>query len=432
MRFTRVKTTLMTGMLAASMVMPGMAVYAAEEPETPAEQTITANTTAPTINKLVNVAKGITVPTTDANKIQFTVTQFDCETTSTTTYENGDGTQQPTIFLNADGSKKSWTLDLGTLSAIAEGQADYSGIGNNQTGTASLSTFVGSDWAYGEYTFEITETSPVSKADGTEYGWTIDNAKYYLHVYVGNTTTGREVKYLVTKGKSTTAGTGTDKKYEEKVSEIKFSNTYTKKGGSDETGGDTDPKKSGSFVISKTVDGDSAKYEQTGATYEFTVKLTNSNTSSIADQSTFGYKIYKNGSTEVVKSGTMTVKKNGNSYDATENIVLESDQYVVFDNIPAGVTAKVEEVKNKNVNIQKIHVTSTSNGEKVTGKDNAESSDSGDILIGEKHNEAAFTNTYSDVTVTGVVTDIAPYVTLVAAAVLAIAAYMGLKNRIAR
>ncbi len=56
----------------------------------------------------------------------------------------------------------------------------------------------------------------------------------------------------------------------------------------------------------------------------------------------------------------------------------------------------------------------------------------GEVLIGEDTDSITFTNTYKDVTVTGVITNIAPYVALVVAVVAGCAAYMMLKKRMAR
>lgn len=408
MKFTRVKTTVMAGLMAASMLAPGMTAFADD---------ISAKTGL-TFTKTVNVADSITVPERD---LEFTATQQDSDA-ATTGNQNADGTTQPkdvnpvTIKINTKGlvnGTDGWTSH--------KKSADLSGL------EAACD-------ANGEYTFLLTESS-TDDLDGEGYGWDMNttNKSYYLHVYVSDGEDGKVYEYLVTTDNSL----GDQSK---KVSDagFEFVNKYTKKGGVTPVNPDTpdpdpinpdgedDQGNTYSLAIAKQVDGTNAKYADA---FTFTVDFADSTTNSVPAA---GYK-YTIVSSDTIITDSTTYDQ---TWDSThKTLKLEDGQKAVFQNIPAGI--KVTVVESKEPNTTATKATSYMNGD-TTGVEKSYTKDSTSWTseqqtIGEHRNSIIFTNTYTDdIIITGVVTDVAPYITLVVFAVAAVAAYVAMKSRVAR
>lgn len=241
--------------------------------------------------------------------------------------------------------------------------------------------------AVGEYTFEVKETAPTDKANTDTYGWTTDKTVYYVHVYVAQ---DGSHSYIVTKGTNTIK----DNKLENKVDSIDFTNTFT--------------KEAGTFTVKKTVEND--QYADANTQYSFTATFTKSSTS--GEVSSFIDKINVAGATDV--------KKNGNAI----TFKLKKDETATFTNVPAGV--KVDVVEDQATNVKSTKIAITSNGGETVNKDGL---DSGSVLLGEKANTIAYTNTYQDVTLTGVATKIAPFIAMVAIAGGAVALYIVSRRR---
>lgn len=242
--------------------------------------------------------------------------------------------------------------------------------------------------AVGEYTFEVKETAPADK-NGT-YGWTTDKTVYYVHVYVTNAATNNH-SYIVTKGTNTIT---TDNKLDNKVDSIDFTNTFT--------------KEAGAFTVKKTVEND--QYADANTLYSFTATFKKSATSN--EVSTFINQIQVAGATDVQVDGSAITFK------------LKKDETATFTNVPAGVKVDVLEAQATNVKSTKIDI--TSNGETKPQKGGL---DSGEVLLGENANSIVYTNTYQDVTLTGVVTKIVPFVAMIAIAAGAAALYMVSRRR---
>jgi len=239
--------------------------------------------------------------------------------------------------------------------------------------------------AVGEYTFEVKETAPADKT-GT-YGWTVDKTTYYVHVYVAQ---NGDHSYIVTKGTNIIK----DNKLDNKVDSINFTNTFT--------------KEAGAFTVKKTVEND--QYADADTLYSFTATFKKSATS--GEVSSFINAINVAGATDKAVSGNAITFK------------LKKDQTATFTNVPAGVKVDVVEAQATNVDSTKIAI--TSNGGTATQKDGL---DSGEVLLGENANSIVYTNTYKDVSLTGVVTKIAPFVAMIAIAVGAAALYMVSRRR---
>lgn len=240
--------------------------------------------------------------------------------------------------------------------------------------------------AVGEYTFEVKETAPADKT-GT-YGWTVDKTTYYVHVYVAQ---NGDHSYIVTKGTNIIK----DNKLDNKVDSIDFTNTFT--------------KVAGDFTVTKTVAND--QYADKDTLYSFTATFKESATS--GEVSSFINDIKVAGATDKAVSGNAITFK------------LKKDETATFTNVPAGVKVDVVEAQATNVKSTKIDI--TSNGGETMTKDN--SRDSGEVLLGENANTIAYTNTYQDVTLTGVATKIAPFIAMVAIAGGAVALYIVSRRR---
>ena len=238
----------------------------------------------------------------------------------------------------------------------------------------------------GEYTFKVTENTPPA-------GWTnhSENKTYYVHVYVdkdGNHT------YLIT-----TQNTVTEGKLNGKVDKVEFTNTYVK----------TD----GTFTVSKKVD--KGDYTDKDTEYNFKATFTASSTSgNVAD---FVKNIQLNGAaipaSQIASDGTVTFQ-------------LKDGENANFTNVPVGVKVTVEET-NRPSNVNSTSITVTSNGKtSALSGDNVKAEN---VLVGEGTNSVAYTNTYQDVTLTGVATKIAPFIAMVAIAGGAVALYIVSRRR---
>lgn len=350
---TAIIAAAMTLLLALGAAFTGLTAHAATSDQPTA--------TEPQVNKTVNVADGITI----SDDAVFSVTQE----------ANADGVTAPATVLLT--TPKTVTISADTL---------------NNNKNKSVSADLGLEALTtkpGEYTFKVTETAPENKADTAPYGWTKDNTVYYVHVYVTNAATNNH-SYIVTKGTNTI----TDKKLDNKVDSIDFTNTFT--------------KEASDFTVTKEVAKDD--YAAADTDYEFTATFTKSATS--GEAADFVKKIQVAGATDVQVDGSAITFK------------LKKDETAMFTNVPAGVKVDVVEAQATNVESTKIAI--TSNGGTATQKDGL---DSGEVLLGENANSIVYTNTYKDVSHTGVVTKIAPFVAMIAIAAGAAALYMVSRRR---
>jgi hypothetical protein len=322
--------------------------------------------TEPKVYKTVKVADGITI----SDDAVFSVTQE----------ANADGVTAPATVLLT--TPKTVTISADTL---------------NNNKNKSVSADLGLEALTtkpGEYTFKVTETAPENKADTAPYGWTKDNTVYYVHVYVTNAATNNH-SYIVTEGTNTI--NKTNNTLDKKVDSIDFTNTFT--------------KKAGDFTVTKEVAKDD--YAAADTDYEFTATFTKSATSGEAAD------FVKNITVSGIKDTDYTINNDG-----TITFKLKKKGTVTFKNVPAGV--KVDVVEDQATNVKSTTIAIRSNGGKTTNKDGL---DSGEVLLGENANSIIYTNTYQDVTLTGVVTKIAPFVAMIAIAAGAAALYLVSRRR---
>lgn len=390
MKFTRLKTTVVAGVMAASMILPGMTAFASAEEDAK----ISAGTLS--VTKTIKVGEGVTVP---ATTLKFTADQVDGD--------NADGTTQPATIADTD--------------VVIELAATTTTNGNGITATGTFANLETAITKNGEYTFTLSETAPTTLrgADDTE-GWSVlDNNTYYLHVYK----TDKGFTYIVTEGNKVNKDKeGNIVSLKDKVGsdEFAFVNEYTKDAGSDPKVDPEDPDdedgKHGALEIVKTVTGDSAAYTDA---FTFKVTLTNSSTSKIAEGDTLAYTLDG-------KDANATVKKaeDGSLY---VEVAIANGQKASFKKIEAGVGVKVEETNRPNTDKTTVKAM-------FNGSDYSEAQEATSIsgVLGQSANIVRFTNVATDITVTGVVTNVAPYITLVVVAVAAVAAYVVMKRRVAR
>ena len=234
---------------------------------------------------------------------------------------------------------------------------------------------------YGVYHYTVTETSPTN-----EKGWEVGGETYTLNVYVHNNEQGEKVKEFTLANNSG-----------EKSGTAAFTNTYTT---------------TTNLTIKKNVTDDS-KIEDPNQTYSFTVTLENVAPNTIATDANFTWKGDKN------SNGTIT-GTNG-------TVTLKNGETATISDLPAGTKVTVSETTTGNFTTKNKVTAYTKNDAEKDGASTDQF-----ILQNDGINAVEFTNTYKTVTVTGVVTNIAPYITMVVVAGAAIAVYVVLKKRLAR
>ncbi|MGN0193530.1 MAG: Spy0128 family protein [Pseudoramibacter sp.] len=276
---------------------------------------------------------------------------------------------------NADGTTAPAQVKLDPVTIEYKGQTSAS-TDLTKTATFDLSGIT----APGEYTYEVAETN------GNATGWTYDTQKYYMQVLVK---TDRTKSYTITKTKG-------DKTAANKEAGFAFTNTY---------------KKNTSLTIKKTVE--NSTYEPNND-YKFTLTFTNGEN---ADKVTDIDLTKVDGNTGLTKNS-----------DGTYTFTLKNNGSITINGIPVGTKYTIAETKPDGANYKSTKIEQTVNGAtekvKTTGLSTSEAQ-----LIGENTNEADVTNTYQPVTVTGVITQIAPFIAMVAIAGGAVALYIVSRRR---
>lgn len=240
----------------------------------------------------------------------------------------------------------------------------------------------------GEYVYTVTETQETT--EGVEYS----TDTYTLRVYVKNSDNGPVIRDM-TAERETSNGTDTNK-----VSEMKFTNTY---------------RKNASLEITKHTEGELADKTKD---FEFTITITPSKTEKNPDSYTG-----KIGEKEV------TVKK-----DQATTFQLRDGETLRFDSLPAGTRYVVTEtaapdgytpsVTVKENGIDTVKETAASEAEGISSAD-AQATN----LVGEGENSVTFTNTYKNVPLTGIFMNNLPFVIVIGIAVLALGALAILKKQ---
>lgn len=241
----------------------------------------------------------------------------------------------------------------------------------------------------GEYVYTVKETQ--ESADGVEYSTDI----YTLRVYVKNGDSGLEIRNM-TAEKGTSDGTEGNK-----VSEMKFTNTY---------------RKNAPLEITKVTTGDLADKTKD---FEFTITIIPSKTEK---NQTVVY---------TGKIGDEEVTVNANQ---EKTFQLHDRETLKFDSLPAGTRYVVTETGANDGYTPSVTViengantvTKTANSE-TEGISSANEQETN--LVGEKDNKVTFTNTYKSIPLTGIFMNNLPFVIVIGIAVLALGTLAVLKKQ---
>lgn len=242
----------------------------------------------------------------------------------------------------------------------------------------------------GEYVYTVTETK--ESATGVEYS----TDTYTLRVYVKNGNNGLEIRNM-TAEKGTSNGTVGNK-----VSEMKFTNTY---------------RKDAALEITKVTTGELADKTKD---FDFTITITPSKTETNQESSYTG------------KIGEEDVTVNANQPTTFQ---LHDGETLKFDSLPAGTRYVVTEAGKEDGYTPSVTV--LENGT-ATVTDKEASSDAEGIssantqatnLVGEGENSVTFTNIYKEVPLTGIFMNNLPLVIVIGIAVLALGALAILKKQ---
>lgn len=250
--------------------------------------------------------------------------------------------------------------------------------GSAATETVDLSSLTNP----GEYTYTLTETAP------TGNGWAMDNSVYTVQILVKNDTNKTKEIYITKAG---TTG---------KQPNCTFTNTYT--------------EYDGTLTISKTVKGDYA--DKANSSFHYTLTLTNVEPNAAATVTL----------TKADKSTTTISLPAGNAdtKTATAEFDLKDGESVSLSGLPLGATYTVKEDGSNNYTPSVIN-----DGNAQTGTKGEALTTASTTIATKDNNTAAFTNTYENITVTGVITQIAPFIAMVAIAGGAVALYLVSRRR---
>ncbi len=407
---------LVAGAIAASVMMSGGAFAETTDASQEAADSMTAMDTnysdgvlnpsnGAVIKKIVNVADGIDF--TNFDSYTFTFTQFDGNATEANA-QNADGVTQP---MTVETFTKTMTkVVTKTTNYLTDGVTEYTGYM-----VCDLSDKL---TTAGEYTFNIVETSPKA-AEGATEGWTQTSDKTYrLKVYVKNDGKGGFTYEYGMFDEADLTNTAEDKANKKENAE--FENTYE--------------KNTAELTISKAVVGSSADLTKQ---FEYEIVFTYPTVDGGLDDA---HTLTKG--TNVVFTRTSTTADDAKQVVADNKFTftLADKDSVKFTGLPVGTTYTLNEAGEQNY-VAKVAV--TENGATAVNTENSETNTKLDaqgkardekgtttILVGENTNKADFTNTMKEVTITGVVTNIAPFVAMMVAAIAAIALYLVGKRKL--
>ena len=240
----------------------------------------------------------------------------------------------------------------------------------------------------GEYVYTVTETK--ESATGVEYS----EDTYTLRVYVKNGDSGLEIRNMTAEKRTSTGIT------RNKVSEMKFTNTY---------------RKTTSLEITKKTEGELADKTKK---FDFTITIIPSQTE-------------KNPSSYTGKIG----EKRVTVYRDTPNTFqLCNEETLKFESLTAGTRYVVTEMGKQDGYTPSVTVIENgTNTVNETAKSDTEGISSANKqetnLVGENENKVTFTNTYKNIPLTGIFMNNLPFVIVIGIAVLALGTLAVLKKQ---
>ena len=240
----------------------------------------------------------------------------------------------------------------------------------------------------GEYVYTVAETA--GNAEGVAYS----TETYTMHVYVVNGTNGPEIRYY------TVENAGGDK-----INNITFNNTYA--------------SENASLTIKKLIAGD---YADQTKDFSFSITMDVPETSTLDEL-----------------SGTIgqdSVNVDLNEGTGTATFELHNNETLTFNNLPAGTTYVVTETGTEgytpSVEVVENGVAAIDEPTATAGQDLSSAAAGEKNLVGEGANSVVFTNTYQNITPTGIILNNLPFVILIGAAAAGFIAYVVVRRKIAR
>lgn len=380
MRVKRLLTVAFAVMIAVTMLaVPVFAV--------PGEATSEQQTTAPFVKKTLKGNEGVSL----THDFTFTFTAVGKNGNSIATV---DADSHPTI--------NSVTI------SVTKPNSSNASVSN----TAAIDLSVFDNCSPGIYAYTVTEDTFEGYDDYTSENGKInfDATTYTMFVYIVNNAdgTGVEVR-AVTAVKNNSDGTLSDEKVNWNNG-MEFTNEIIKKGnpGTDTT----------DLTITKTVTGTLGDKNKD---FTFTVTFSEDDTVALPE----GWEL-----TSITgKKGTTALTNTSGTFTFT----LKNGESAEFVNVPAGVkySIKEEAADNYTATFQNKHGTTTSTS--VSGTKSAGFTDETKYVIYEDGgNTGVMTNNNDDITITGILTENAPYILLIAFGIAAAALYIRMKRKAAR
>ena len=246
----------------------------------------------------------------------------------------------------------------------------------------------------GVYTYKLTQSTPSVTGLAND----VNNvSEYTVKVKVVTDTTG-ETPTLKISGITAYKTTAGDT---EKVDKIVFDNTY---------------EKTSTLKVSKKLAGEDADYGD-----EFTYTITFTNPDASANVNILDDDLKLTASNKVNQNETEINAGVALAYDTGYTFVLKGDEDITF-NVPAGIKYTVTESDAEGYTAAVSYV---ENGADAKTGTNAVT----DALAGENTNTVEFTNTKASSPLTGLFTENAPFVAMIAVAGVAFVAYVIYKKR---
>ncbi len=285
--------------------------------------------------------------------------------------------------------------------------------------------------ATGKYVYVIKEDQAGEKAADEKYGWTMSDSEYLLQVFKladGSVTYtiysyDKETKLS---NEITKSEDGTITYYEGAAA---FVNTFTKRAG-DEVTPPTDPDpenppvdvdgdgNTDSLVITKTVTGGDLPE---GTEFEYTITFTLSELDKAES-----YTAARIGTGTEEETVTFAKDENGH---ISGTFYLAGGESLVFNDIMAGTYYTITEKGKTDVAPSAAVVANGQTVENGYSAGKAADLTIPSTLIGENANRADFTNDVTDITITGLALQAAPYAALIGFGFIMMAAYVMMRRR---
>lgn len=278
----------------------------------------------------------------------------------------------------------------------------------------------------GVFAYNITETgNTYTIEDATKEKMTYSKAEYTIFISVANKEDGglfiESIQGMI---KVDDAGTDVpDEKVESTepgTTDLAFRNIYSKTGGTGEEGNEWDPDL-GALSISKNVTG---KYGDQTKEFKFTLSLYKNATldMEVAQSEDKTYPTY---TVTMPNQDKLEYQFDAETEVITHSFVLKHGEKLTFTDVPVGTKFTLSE--NDGNKITNYITTISGKSDDEAFRESAMTISN--KLVGEGKNYADTENNYNDNPITGIVVKNLPFVILIGAAVVGLAAYVVVKRR---